>query len=427
MDPIRRMICPGVGLHTVQTDKFKSSQLTVNLFVPLRKETASAYSLLTDVLTRGTERYPTMRDLHRRRDELYSLGLGAYVHKIGESQVVTFALLGLDDAYAFDGMHILEEGMELLGQVVFHPATEGGVFRASYVEQEKRNLANDIRARIDDKTSYAYRRCLELMCAGEPYAVDHEGDLDELEKLDAKTLWDAYRTLLAEARVELFYVGSKSDGEVFDLCRKYLPFAPREADFPPTGSGRAPEVPRVVTERMDVTQSKLNLGFRTSCRLSAGDYGKLVLFNELFGASPNSRLFLNVREKQSLCYYCSSGSDGGLKGLLVVHSGIERKNRQKAVDAILAQLDDLRAGHITDGELETARRSLRDSYREISDSPSALSSWYLRRMTAGVTDSPEDVLARLDDVTVADVVSVANDLRLDTVYCLEGTEKEENA
>ncbi len=427
MKPIRRALCPGVGLHTVQTDKFKSSQLTVNLFVPLRKETASAYSLLTDVLTRGTERYPTMRDLHRRRDELYSLGLGAYVHKIGEAQVVTFSLLGLDDAYAFDGMPILEEGMKLLEQVIFHPATEHGVFRKTYVEQEKKNLANDIRSRIDDKTAYAYQQCLALMCEGEPYAVDHEGDLGELEKLDQTTLWNAYRVLLSTARAEIFYVGSKSGEEVFDLCRRYLPFAPREAGFPPTTPGKAPEAPRTVIERMAVTQSKLNLGFRTSCRLQAGDYERLALFNELFGASPNSRLFLNVREKQGLCYYCSSGSDGGLKGLLVVHSGIERKNRQKVIDAILAQLDDLRAGHITEGELETARRSLRDSYREIADSPSALSSWYLRWMTVGLMESPEDVLSRLDGVTAADVVAVANDLRLDMVYCLEGGEKEGDA
>lgn len=423
MELCRSALCSGVGLNTVQTDRFKTALLTVNLFVPLRKETASAYSLLTDVLMRGTEQYPTMRALNRRQDELYSLGLGAYVQKKGEAQLVTFELTCIDDAYAFDGMHVLEESMKLLQEMLFHPYTENGVFCASYVEQEKKNLLDDIRSRIDNKRVYARRRCIEIMCEGEAYAVEHGGSLEEVEKLDASALWTAYRTLLTDARVEIFYVGGKADAEVSALCKQYLPFAPREASFPKTVQGNAPAEVRRVTEQMRISQCKMSLGFRTPYTLQEGNFAKMALFNELFGGSPSSRLFLNVREKKSLCYYCSSAPDG-LKGILLVNSGIEQKNQQATLDAVLEQLEQFRAGQLTEEELETARRSLRNGYREITDSPSSICTWYLGRISAGRTDSPEDAAASLDSVTVADVVKVANDLRLDTIYYLEGAPEE---
>ena len=189
----------GVALNTVTTDRFKTAFFTVNLFVPLQKETASAYSLLTDVLMRGTESYPTMQALNQKQDTLYSLGLGAFVQKKGEAQVVTFELTAIDDSFAVDGMEILGEGMKLMQELIFRPYTEQGLFKAEYVEQEKKNLCDDIRGRINNKTAYARNRCVEIMCEGEAYAVDHGGDLEDVNALTPASLWEAYEGLLAKA------------------------------------------------------------------------------------------------------------------------------------------------------------------------------------------------------------------------------------
>lgn len=409
----------GVALNTVTTDRFKTAFFTVNLFVPLQKETASAYSLLTDVLMRGTESYPTMQALNQKQDTLYSLGLGAFVQKKGEAQVVTFELTAIDDSFAFDGMEILREGMKLMQELIFRPYTEQGLFKAEYVEQEKKNLCDDIRGRINNKTAYARNRCVEIMCEGEAYAVDHGGDLEDVNALTPASLWEAYEGLLAKARVEMFYVGRKGEEEVASLCKTYLQFAPREAAFPKTTLGALPKESRTVTEQMRISQCKMTLGFRTEYALQQGNFPAMALFNEVFGGSPNSRLFMNVREKQSLCYYCSSFPDG-LKGLLMVVSGIEQKNKQKTLDAVLEQLEDLKQGHIDPLELENARRSLRNGYREITDSPAAIASWYLGRISTGRYDSPEEAIAAMEQVTAEDVVKVANSIRLDTVYFLEG-------
>ena len=409
----------GVTLNTVTTDRFKTAFLTVNLFVPLKKETASAYSLLTDVLMRGTETYPTMQALNQRQDTLFSLGLGAFVQKKGESQIATFELTAIDDRFAFDGTPVLAEGMKLLSDLLFRPVTENGVFKKEYVEQEKENLSDDIRGRINNKTAYARNRCVEIMCEGEAYAVDHGGDLEDIAAITPESLWQSYKELLASAKVEIFYVGCKSHEELETLCKANLPFAPRVAEFPVTTPGALPAEPRTVTEQMRISQCKMTLGFRTEYTLQKGNLPAMTMFNEVFGGSPNSRLFMNVREKQSLCYYCSSFPDG-LKGLLMVVSGIEQKNKQKTLDAVLEQLEDIRSGNVTEQEMENARRSLRNGYREITDSPAAISSWYLGRISTGKYESPEDAILSMEKVTAEDVIKVARDIRLDTVYFLEG-------
>lgn len=415
----RTELTTGVCLNTVTTDRFKTAYMTVHLVVPLKKETASAHSLLTDVLMRGTEQYPTMQALNQKQDELYSLGLGAYVQKKGESQIVTFELTAIDDAFAFDGMAVLEEGVKLLHQLIFAPVTENGVFKAEYVEQEKINLCDDIRARINNKTSYARNRCIEIMCEGEAYAVDHGGNPEDVAALDAETLWAAYRNLLSDAKVEIFYVGRKQHADVLALCETYLPFAPRCAAFPQTVIGAYPSETRTVTEQLRISQCKLTIGFRTEYALQNGNFTAMAMFNEVFGGSPNSRLFTNVREKQSLCYYCSSFPDG-FKGLLMVASGIEQKNKQKTYDAIMEQLQDIRNGNVTEEELENARRSLRNGYREITDSPASICAWYLGRVMVGREDSPEDAASAIEHVTAKDIIRVANSIRTDTVYYLEG-------
>lgn len=422
MNLCRTQLKQGVALNTVTTDRFKTAFFTVNLFVPLQKETASAYSLLTDVLMRGTESYPTMQALNQKQDMLYSLGLGAFVQKKGEAQVVTFELTAIDDSFAFDGMAILAEGMKLMQELIFRPYLENGLFKADYVEQEKKNLCDDIRGRINNKTAYARSRCVEIMCEGEPYAVDHGGNVEDVEALTPASLLEAYRNLLASARVEMFYVGRKSGEELAALCSTYLDFDPRDAAFPVTVPGALPESSRTVTEQMRISQCKLTMGFRTEYVLQKGNFPAMALFNEIFGGAPTSRLFMNVREKQSLCYYCSSFPDG-LKGLLMVVSGIEQKNKEKTLNAVLEQLEDLKQGNVSDEELENARRSLRNGYREITDSPAAIASWYLGRISTGRYDSPEDAIAAMEQITKEDVVTVANSVRLDTVYFLEGGEQ----
>jgi len=414
----RSQIKEGVSLSAVKTNKFKTNLLTVNLLVPLRKETASLNSLLTDVIKRGTVHYPTMQSLNKKQDELYSLGLASYVQKRGEVQAVVFELSAIDDNYTFDKTNLLEQSMQLLGETIFNPITENGVFVADYVAQEKKNLIDSIKAQINNKTTYAITRCHEVMCADEPFSVNVAGDIDIVEKITPEQLYAQYKTLLNTAAVEVLYVGSMEPSYIAELISKYLPFDARKpAPMETVVRTTAGEV-KYHIDKMQINQCKLSIGLRTGTTLKDKDYIKFALFNELFGGSPSSKLFMNVREKKSLCYYCQPIVEA-VKGVMVIASGVDIKNKDTAFEAIMEQLKDIQNGNISDAELRDARKSLENFYREITDSPASICSWYLARIIAGRADSPEEAAKLVNAVTKQDIIDISKKLVLDTVYSLE--------
>lgn len=414
----RSQIKEGVFLSAVKTDKFKTNLLTVNLLVPLSKKTASLNSLLTDVMKRGTVNYPTMQSLNKKQDELYSLGLASYVQKRGEAQVVVFELSAIDDNYTFDKTNLLDQSIQLLGEMIFSPVTENGVFVADYVAQEKKNLIDSIKAQINNKTTYAITRCHEVMCADEPFSVNVAGDVEIVEKITPEQLYAQYKTLLETAAVEILYVGSMEPSYIAELVMKHLPFPARKpAAIETSVKTTAGEVKRH-TDKMQINQCKLSIGLRTGISLKDQDYIKFALFNEVLGGSPSSKLFKNVREKKSLCYYCQPVVDG-IKGVMVIASGVEMKNKDVAFEAIMEQLQDIQNGVISDEEFSDAKKSLENAYREITDSPASICAWYLSRIIAGRSDSPEEAAALVGTVTKNDITEVSKKLVLDTVYSLE--------
>lgn len=409
----------GIFVSVVKTDKFKTNLLTVNLLTPLSAETASLNSLLTDVLKRGTVSFPTMQSLNKKQDDLYSLGLGSYVQKRGEVQSVTFELSAIDDLYTFDRSNLLEQAIELLGELIFAPVLENGIFRADYVTQEKKNLIDSINAQINNKKTYAIKRCHEIMCEGEPFAVNTAGEISAVEQITPEQLYRQYKKLLETATVEVLYVGSRDSADIAALVNQHLPFSERfplaTETFVKTTAGEV----KKITEKMQVSQCKLSIGLRTGISLKSKDYIKFAVFNELFGGSTTSKLFMNVREKKSLCYYCQPVVEG-VKGVMVIASGVDAKNKDIAYEAIMEQLEDIKNGTITDDEMHDAKTSLENAYREITDSPASICAWYLSRIVAGRTDSPEDAAESVDSITKQDVVDISKQLVLDTVYFLEG-------
>lgn len=408
----------GVFVSAVKTDKFKTNLLTVNFLTPLSAQTASLNSLLTDVLKRGTVNYPTMQSINKKQDELYSLGLGAHVKKRGEVQSVTFELSAIDDAYTFDKINLLEQAIKLMGEMIFSPVTKNGVFLKEYVEQEKKNLIDSIKAQINNKASYAITRCHEVMCEGEAFAVNAAGDIPRVEKITPEQLYAQYKQLLESAVVEIIYVGSRNSSDIASLINKHLPLSDRKPDaLKTTVKVNADKVKRL-TEKMQINQCKLSIGLRTGTNLKDNDYIKFALFNEIFGGSTTSKLFMNVREKKSLCYYCQPVVEA-LKGVMVIASGVDIKNKDSAYEAIIEQLEDMKNGVISDAEINDAKRSLENAYREITDSPASIYNWYLSRIIAGRTDSPEETAKSVKAVTKQDVIEMSKRLSLDTVYSLE--------
>ena len=421
-----RELLPGVRLTAVHTNKFKSNLLSLSLMAPLAAETAAANALLPYVLRRGTRSHPDMEALSAALDELYGGSIEPSVRKKGEAQAVGFVASFLDDAYAPGETRILESAAGLLGELLLRPAAEDGRFRKDYVEGERSNLIDRIQAQVNEKRSYSILRLTQEMCAGEPYGVDRLGDEKSAAAITAEGLWERYQALLAQAPVELYYCGSADADRVAAALSAALDGLPRgaELDEPDHGvqDNATQEQPRLVTEAMDVTQGKLALGFRTggAC-VWEEDYPALLVFNALYGGTPTSRLFLNVREKLSLCYFASSMLEK-FKGVMVVSSGIEFANYEKAKAEILAQLDNCRTGAFEDWELEGARRAVVSSLRAAMDVQSRLEDYWLGQAVAGLEEPPQDLVDRVEAVTRAQVTAVAGKMELDTIYFLKGKE-----
>ena len=425
MEVLRRELSPGVWLRTVHTNKFKSSYLSLTLMAPLRAETASANALIPWVLRRGTEDHPDLESLSAALDQLYGGAVEPIVRKKGETQCVGFAASFLDDAYALEGESILEPAAALLGELLLRPYTRDGVFCPDYTAGERANLIDRIRAQVNDKRHYALARLTQLMCAREALGVDELGDEKRASALTPESLWRRYQDLLSSAQVELYYCGSAAPDRVERAFVQALSGLPRSRErVDPDCEVRlhAGAEPICREDRMDVTQGKLALGFRTGgVTCWEEEYPALVLCNAVFGATPLSKLFLNVREKRSLCYYASSTLEK-MKGLLLVSSGIEFDQYQQAKDEILAQLEAVRRGEIEDWELEGARRTLMGGHRSALDDQGRLEEFWLGQAAAGLDTGIDELVESLQTVTREQVAAAARKLELDTVYFLNGKE-----
>ena len=422
MEMTRTKLAEGVYLTYLPARKFKTSLLSAQFAVPIRQETASAYALLPAVLRRGTVTYPDMGSLSARLDRLYGARIDYTVRKKGENQCVGFVASFIDDSFAPGGEKLLEPVADLLGELICDPATERGRFVPAYFESEKTNLIDAIRSLINDKRDYADSRLLWEMCAGEPYGISRLGSEETAEKLQLRKLYAQYGQLIATSRLELFYSGSADESRVVRALRSAFSTLPREniQDVAIPQDHPAREEVRTVVEELDVTQGKLGMGF--SC--GSSDTAALLMGNTLFGGSSNSKLFLNVREKLSLCYYASSLYHRQ-KGLITVSSGIEFDNYQKAYDEILAQLAAVQNGDLEDWELEGARSTLLNAYASMGDSQGKLENFYLGQAVTGQSETPEDLAAQVRQVTPERIFKAMKTVKLDTVYFLRGKEAAE--
>lgn len=413
----------GACLYFTDSEKFKTNFFAVNFVLPLNRQTVTNAALLLRVLTRATKKYPSMQLISQRLDYLYDMTMSLRSHKIGERLVVSFESDFIKNSYLpDDSTDLVSEAVRMFEQVFFCPHLVDGVFDSVVVESERQDLINSIRSIVNNKNAYAKQKCTELMCKDEEYSLCENGYEEDAIKITPQSLYEFYLEFINTAKAEMFFVG-KADANVLvqNLSEVFEKRDYKEINgFATFVSGKAKETVLEVTEKMPVNQGKLALGFRTGVTLGDQDCTAFYLFCEIFGGSPMSKLFMNVREKLSLCYYCRAAADFA-KGVMFVLSGIESENRDKAKDAILKELSDIQNGNISDEEFSAAQLSLINGYNELYDNPPALSNWYLARVLQGQKQNPEDVIEKIKKLTKNDVCLASKKAMLDTVYFLEGT------
>lgn len=422
----RCKLSEGIHLNLLPSEKFKTNFLSVCFVVPLEKENAHLTALVPKVLSRGCKAYPDMAAISERLEYLYASDISAVYVKRAESLIVGFSADFVKDAFLPEkGENLLNSVSALLFDILFDPLIENGAFRESYVAGEKADLINAIGAKINNKAAYAKERCTEIMFGARPYGISELGTVEEVRAATSKQIYERYKQIAETAPIEIFFNGECNAEELSALVKSRIPVgAHRKTSFPTRAflDGEPDEVTEV-TDEMPVAQGKLVMGLRMSgVNVNAPDAAAFNVFNEIFGGSANSKLFMNVREAMSLCYYCRSMPDMFMSALFI-SSGIEPENREKAKKAILEQLDAMKAGDFSYDDIAEAKLSLCNAYKELDDSASALCLWYLSRVIFGNDGTPEDTMKKIRAVTADEIRAAAEKVSLDTVYFIKGTGK----
>ncbi len=404
-------------LAACKTDKFKSAVLTVSFAVPLEKETASGYSLLTNLLPLSTGSYPTMQAFSVILDELYALGLDAFVQRRGELLLVKLEIGTIADSYAFDGERVLYRATELLGDAIFNPHFENGEFPQAKVENEKLCLIEEIASLAENKPAYAMLRARQIMCKNEPFAVDAAGDIELVGRLDGKELLKYYREIIENAPVFITYAGEADFEYVEECVNAHLNFAPRKNSLPDSVMHeKSGEILRL-REYMEMEQSVLILGFNSIMPDSAKKRAVLTVFDEIFGGSPASKLFMNVREKEGLCYYCSS-YPAGRKNIIFVSCGLEPGNEDYAIKAIYRELNAMKNGEFDDSDLANAKNSIQRSLLSTENSLNSINGYILGQILSEDSATIEESVKLVSSVTRAEVIALAREITPELEYIL---------
>lgn len=408
-----------LSLSYSESTKHKVNYLALYFLLPLTRENAARAATLSHLITCASERYPSMQTLRRAKEELYGADISASVRSIGETLVFALSATFLKDAYALTGESVLVGVLRMLEEFLRRPYLEQSLLSSEHVRREIKNAADDARALFNDKFAYARRRHTELMYQGEPFACDPAGEVALIEAQTPATLTDFLSFLLHSARVEAVFVGQ---GEQALLCETlsacFNGLLTRPVPLPETRVGTPPSEVREITEYMDVAQANLCIGYRTPVTRTHSDYFAFTLGNAIFGSGTTCKLFMNVREKLSLCYRTASVFEAQ-KGFLQVFAGIEDKNRARATEEILRQLEATQKGDFTDAEYDCAKNTLQNALRTYAVSPDILSVWVLPRLICGVDADPYLEIRALEAVTPQDAARAMQSLTADTVYCLQ--------
>ena len=416
-------LADGITLRCFFDNRFKQGALSFQMVRPMCAEEASLNAMIPAVLLRGTGKHPDLRAITLHLDDLYGASVGTMVRRVGDYQTTGLACGMMDDRFALPGDRVLEPMLAFLEELLFEPCMERGGFRADIVDSEKRNLITTIEADLNNKAAYAMKQLIRSMCREDPMGIPRLGETEWVAAIDPVTLYRHYRKILRESRIDIFYVGSAPAWQVANMLRPIIARLDRDYQPLPAQTGFHDAGGRELLETMDVAQAKLCIGYVTPVTFGHPDLAAVQVMNNMFGAGMTSKLFVNVREKLSLCYSIGT-SFYGSKGLLTLSAGIDAADEAKARKEIDKQLDAIRSGDITDEELTAAKEALLSGLRGAHDSPGAIEGYYSSAALSGQEMTPAEYMDRIAAVTKEQVSAAARQLREHTTYILKGDRHE---
>lgn len=412
-------LLPGVTLRCCRDTRFKQGCLSFQLVRQMDKDESALNALLPSVLLRGTVSCPDLRSVTEHLDELYGASVSPLVRRIGDYQTTGVYCGFMDDRFALPGDQVLKPMVAFLEEILLDSPLENGAFLSAFVESEKKNLISTIESEMNDKRVYAMNRLLKIMCSADTFGMPRLGEKEQVAAITPHDLYRHYKNILRTSPISIFYVGSAESWQVAQMLMPLLGKLDRDCR---ELDGQTPFHPcegSDVVETMDVSQGKLCMGFTTPITNRDPMFPAMQIMNTILGAGMTSKLFVNVREKMSLCYSIGSGYYG-TKGIVVVSAGIDFDKEQLTREEVMRQIEACREGDITENELKAAKEAILSSLRATHDSPGSIEGYYGTAALSGMGMTTAEYMEKVEAVTLEDVVSCAKKLTLHTTYFLKG-------
>lgn len=416
------------NLHVIQSEKFKTINIVAKFRAPLNRNTITKRALLPYILLQGTKSYPSEKELQLKLNNLYGTVLSIDGAKKGDNHIISVRLEVANQKYIANESSFFDEALTLFNEIIFQPHTINNAFEESVVDREKETLLQKMNAVIDDKMAYANLRLIDEMCKDEAYELHVHGYEEDLSSINSKNSYEYYQRLLSEDQLDIYVLGDFDNEEMKEKFTSTLVGKTSENMIHNRTSEQRTKSNtelKEVIDRQNIQQAKLHLGYRTNSTFADDDYPALQVFNGLYGGFPSSKLFINVREKNSLAYYAASRIESH-KGILLVFSGIAASDYKKAREIIELQMTAMKKGEFSDQDLKETKQLIVNQLLETLDSPQGIIELLYQQVIGNKKVTPEELIDYIKEVTKTDVINVANKIEEDTVYLLTSEEGDSN-
>ena len=412
----------GITIHNIKTDKFKTNLYAVFLAIPLERENVTKNALIATILRRGTKNLQTQDLINKKLEEMYGASFNCGVEKTGDNQIMKFYLEAISEEFLIEKEELIKICINILFDIIFNPFIEENKFKDEYVESEKKNLKQIIESKIDNKRAYSFERCIEEMFKGEPYGLYKYGYVEDLEQITPQNLYEYYKELINKCKIDIFVSGTMESNQINELIKnneEIKKLEPREAKYiinKEKIENIAKKETKVIEEHMNVAQGNLILGLDVSSEMENAKF-ITSLYNAILGGGANSKLFQNVREKNSLAYTAGSAYKRQ-KNVVFVRCGIEIANYEKALNTIKEQLEDMKNGKFTEKDIENAKQLIIESVRSITSEQDTEITYYYGQELSDKFISIEEYMSKINEVSKSDIENLAKQVSIDTIYFL---------
>lgn len=433
MNYVKKEIKKGISIHNISTNKFKTNLYAVFLATPMNRETVTKNALITAILRRGSQNLQSQDVISKKLEEMYGASFDCGIDKTGDNHIMKFYLEAISEEFLPEKEELAKKCIEILLDIIFNPLIENNGFKEEYVESEKNNLKQIIESKIDNKRTYSLERCVEEMFKDEPYGLYKYGYVEDLDKLTPQNLYEYYKQLINQCKIDIFVSNTITNMasnttndlesneninniiEQNDIIKK---LKEREPIYVKSNENNNQESSqeKVIEEHMQVGQGNLVIGLKVNANQDDAKYLTSV-YNAILGGGANSKLFQNVREKESLAYTAASNYRRQ-KNVIFIRCGIEIENYKKALDTIRVQLEDIKNGNFTEEDLINSKKLITESIRGISSEQDTEITYYYGQELSNKLVSLEDYIHKIEGVTKKDVEEIARNISVDTIYFL---------